>query len=84
MVPAYAQVTIDVSKITCKQFLAYSVGDPKDIATWLSGYYHGKQSDTTLQTQELKDKYDQLKDICYSSFDTPIMQITERIFLRTK
>jgi hypothetical protein len=29
---ARAQVTIDVSKITCEQYILYTVADPHDIA----------------------------------------------------
>ena len=43
---ARAQVTIDVSKITCNQLVDREVGDPRDIAIWLSGYYHGKRGET--------------------------------------
>ena len=60
MTSAQAQVTIEIAQITCKQFLAFSVADPRDIAIWLSGYYHGKRSDT-VQTQELKANYEKLK-----------------------
>jgi hypothetical protein len=28
VVPAHAQVTIDVSKITCEQYILYTVADP--------------------------------------------------------
>ena len=48
-VPAVrAQVTVDVSKITCDQFNGYKVTNPKNIAIWLSGYYHGKRGETTV------------------------------------
>jgi len=83
-VPAHAQVTIDVAKISCKQFLAFSVADPRDIAIWLSGYYHGKQGNTSLQTQELKENYDKLKNICYSNYDTPVMQVIEQVMTKGK
>jgi acid stress chaperone HdeB len=33
-----AQVSLDVSKITCDQFSRYTITDPKNIALWLSGY----------------------------------------------
>jgi hypothetical protein len=71
--PSHAQVQIDVARITCKQYLAFSVADPKDITIWLSGYLHGKQNSTILETQELKDTHDKLKELCYSNFDTPVM-----------
>ena len=53
-VPAVrAQVTVDVSKITCDQFNGYKVTNPKNIAIWLSGYYHGERGETTVDTQQL-------------------------------
>jgi hypothetical protein len=78
---AHAQVTIEVGKITCKQFLAYNVADPRDIAIWFSGYYHGKRSDTTLDTQEFKENLEKLKSACYSNYDVPVMQVIEKAFL---
>ncbi len=50
VLPAHAQVTIDVSKITCEQYILYSVADPKDIAMWLSGYYNAKRNNTVIDT----------------------------------
>ena len=40
---AQAQVTVDVSKITCEQFRGYAITDPNNIALWLSGYYNGQR-----------------------------------------
>lgn len=79
-----AQVTINVAKITCKQFLSFDVADPRDIAIWLSGYYHGKNGAVTLHPQELKENYDKLKSACYSNYDVPVMQIIEKMFSKTK
>ena len=78
---ARAQVTIEVAQITCRQFLAFNVADPRDIAIWLSGYYHGTRSDTALKTQELKDNFEKLKNVCYSNYDVPVMQVIEKVFL---
>src|SRR4249920_781826 len=36
---AHAQVTVDVSKITCEQFIVLPKAD--SVAIWLSGYYNG-------------------------------------------
>src|SRR5262249_705103 len=52
---ARAQVTIDVAKITCDQLILFKVADPDYIALWLSGYYHAKQNNTVIDTQELRD-----------------------------
>jgi acid stress chaperone HdeB len=70
-----AQVKIEMSQITCRQFLAFSVADPRDIAIWLSGYYHGKKNDTVLETQELKDNFEKLKSACYTNYDSLLWQL---------
>jgi acid stress chaperone HdeB len=82
---AHAQVTVDVAKITCGQFLAYSIADPKDIALWLNGYYTGKGGGSTLlDTQALKANYDQIRGYCLVHQDTPVMQAIETLFARSK
>ena len=76
----HAQVTVDVAKITCGQFLAYSIADPKDIALWLNGYYTGKRGGSTiLETQTLKAKYDQIRSYCLVHQDTAVMQAIESL-----
>jgi acid stress chaperone HdeB len=77
----HAQVTVDVAKITCGQFLAYSIADPKDIALWLNGYYTGKRGGgTLLDTQALKASYDRLRSHCLVNQDKPVMQAVETLF----
>jgi hypothetical protein len=51
---AFAQVTLDVSKITCKQFALHEVAKPRSLAIWLSGYYAGKRDVTTIDMQALE------------------------------
>jgi acid stress chaperone HdeB len=82
---AYAQVTVDIAKITCGQFLAYSIADPKEIALWLNGYYTGKRGGGTLiDTQALKANYDQIRGYCLVNQNTLLMQAGETLFGREK
>jgi acid stress chaperone HdeB len=76
-----AQVTIDISRITCNQYLSFTVADPRDIAIWLSGYYHGKRGATALEPQELKRNADRLKDACFlkENMDLPVMQVIDKV-----
>ena len=77
----HAQVTVDVAKITCGQFLAYTIADPKDIALWLNGYYTGKRDGgTLLDTQALKGNYEKLRSYCLINQNTPIVQAAETLF----
>src|SRR5215468_4403489 len=55
---AQAQVSLDISKITCDQFTLFKVTDPRNIAIWISGYYNGKRNNTVIDTQQLNEYYD--------------------------
>ena len=46
--PVGAQVTVDLSKVTCNQWVGYKITNPQNIALWLSGFQHGKRGDTVV------------------------------------
>lgn len=70
---AQAQVTVDVSKITCEQFVLYKITDPKNIAIWLSGYVHGKNNSTIVEPQSFETNMDRLKDYCMINPKSDVM-----------
>jgi acid stress chaperone HdeB len=70
---ASAQVTIDVSKITCNQFALYKVSDPDTIAVWLYGYYSGKRGNTVVEVEQLKANTKKLRDYCLENPDTNLL-----------
>src|ERR1700730_18594517 len=81
----HAQVTVDVAKITCGQFLAYSIADPKDIALWLNGYYTGKRGGSTLlDTQALTTNYDQVRGYCLVNQNPHVIQAVETLLAGSK
>jgi acid stress chaperone HdeB len=75
-----AQVTLDVAKITCEQLRSYRITRPENIAIWLSGYYHGKRGDTTLETQSLVANARKLQTYCGRNPQTLVMQAVETLF----
>ena len=76
---AQAQVTVEVSKITCEEFASYKVMDPEKIAIWLSGYYHGKQGNTSIDRVQLNENTKKLEEDCLKNPDTPVMQAFEKL-----
>ena len=55
-IPAQAQVTVDVAKITCQQILKEELASPThDIVLWLSGYYNGKRNSTIINLRTIND-----------------------------
>ena len=76
---AHAQVTIDVAKITCDQFTLYKITDPKNIAIWISGYYHGKRNTTTVEPQQLNDILRKVTDYCNLHTQETVMHAVETV-----
>ena len=52
--PTQAQVTVDVSKITCEQYMKDTITFSQYIVMWLSGYYNGKRNNTIIQPDAVK------------------------------
>jgi acid stress chaperone HdeB len=71
---AQAQVTIDVSKITCRQFILYEVTKPEYIAIWIHGYYSGKHDSTLVEVQQLKANADRVEKYCREHLDETVMR----------
>jgi acid stress chaperone HdeB len=82
--PAWAQVTLDVAKITCEQLRSYRITRPENIAIWLSGYHHGKRGDTTLDTQRLVADARKLQTYCGRNPQTSVMQAVEALFAKDR
>ena len=81
---AQAQVTVEVSKITCEEFASYKVMDPEKIAIWLSGYYHSKQGDTSIDRVQLNDNMKKLEEYCLQNPEMLVMQAFEKLFGESK
>jgi acid stress chaperone HdeB len=74
---ARAQVTLDVSKITCRQFVTYKISNPNYIAMWISGYYHGTRGDPIVDTQALIANAKKLQDYCLGKPDELLIKAVE-------
>jgi hypothetical protein len=77
---AHAQVTIDMAKITCEQYLLFQVADPQHIAIWIHGFYSGKRDSTVLDIQALRTNADKVRDYCRSNMKNTVMQGVETLF----
>jgi hypothetical protein len=70
-----AQVTVDFSKMTCRQI--YTMRNADQIPIWLSGYYHGQKNDPRLDTEQLKENVKKVQAICTLSenWQRPVMEV---------
>jgi len=76
---AQGQMTIDISKITCKQFRGYEIADPTNIVLWLSGYYNGQRGNTIISVQSFRETIDKVMDYCITNPTTPVMKAVEAV-----
>ena len=77
--PAYAQVTLDIAKVTCDQWAGYKITNPQNIALWLSGYLNGARGNTVLDTQRLTADTQRVRNFCITNPEVPIMQAVEKV-----
>jgi acid stress chaperone HdeB len=72
-----AQVSLDVAKITCEQFILFKITDPRNIALWLSGYYNAKRNNSVIDPQALTRDTDKVRQYCRMNLEAPVMQAVE-------
>lgn len=82
--PVNAQVTLDVSKITCEQFWLRKVADPDKVALWISGYINGKRGNTVIDTQQLEGNVRKLTEYCRENYQITVMQAVETLMIEKK
>lgn len=74
---AYSQVTVDVSKITCEQFLHNKVASNRTVAIWLSGYRAGQRNDPVVDTQAVDRNVGKVTRYCDKNRSVTLMQAVE-------
>jgi hypothetical protein len=80
---AQAQTTVDVAKITCEQFALGQVAPQDYLAIWVSGYYYGKNNNTIIEVQQLKENMNDFKRDCLYSKGN-LMQAVEKVLSQGK
>ena len=78
---AKAQVSIDMSKVTCEQLLTASP-NAVDAAVWLSGYYNGLQKNTMLDLNQFKKNAEVVIDECRADPKKTVMGAVETLLSR--
>lgn len=75
MLPARAQIAVDMAKITCRQYLLDKNFSPKSaaIANWLSGYFNGLRQNTVVDIGTMAKNKDTVEDYCRLNLDTTLM-----------
>jgi hypothetical protein len=81
---AQAQTTIDVAKISCRQFIFDDIALSKSIAIWLSGYSSGLQHNTVVDMGRMEQNIDKVQDFCRLNLDLPVMDAAKKALAGSK
>ena len=81
---AQAQTTVDVAKISCRQFIFDDIALSKSIAVWLSGYYSGLQHDTVVDMGRMQQNIDKVQDFCRLHLEMPVMDAARKALAGSK
>jgi acid stress chaperone HdeB len=73
-----AQVTIDITKITCSEFLADQLTDSRTLAIWLNGYVNGARGKTLIDP--LSAGHNALVRYCESHMDGLVLDGARNVF----
>jgi acid stress chaperone HdeB len=73
-----AQVTVDVSKITCDQLLMEKPVPAKYVVLWLSGYYNGKRGNTIIEPEAMDKNEEKVDFYCNLHREVTVMDAEER------
>jgi acid stress chaperone HdeB len=76
---AQAQVTVDVSKVTCDEFVKYDIADPRQIAAWISGYHHGSHNNPIVDKRQTLGGIKQLEEYCFKHPNDLLMKEADQI-----
>ena len=78
-VPAQAQV-LDLSKTSCKDFLAGGKDGIIIIWSWLYGYYADQDADPIIDFSKVTAKGQALAEACQNTPDKDIISVAEPIY----
>jgi acid stress chaperone HdeB len=78
-IQAQAQVTLDVSKITCEQVLMGKPMPSKYTELWLDGYYNGKRSNTLIDPDAISKNAQKVDSYCEQNRDMTVMDAVKNV-----
>ncbi|MGJ0452732.1 MAG: HdeA/HdeB family chaperone [Methylocystis sp.] len=77
-VPANAQVTIEMSEITCKQFAEYDADTQDFVANWMRGYFSSKNNITVIDSRYVRRNTDKITHYCKKKPNSSLMEAIQK------
>jgi acid stress chaperone HdeB len=78
-IPAQAQVTLDISKITCEEYVMDTITFSQNVVMWLSGYYNGKRNNTIIEPDKVQKNEEKVNLYCYEHRDATVMDAAKNV-----
>jgi acid stress chaperone HdeB len=75
---AQAQVTIDITKITCHEFVTGQIADSNTLSVWLNGYVNGARGKTLIDP--LSPGCIDLVHFCEDHTDALVLDAARKVF----
>jgi acid stress chaperone HdeB len=75
-----AQVTVDVAKITCEEFMMQKLAwTSRDIELWFSGYFHGTRNNPIVDVETTKENEEKLNSCCYKHGEATVLDAVKNV-----
>ena len=78
--PASHAVVIDLSRMTCQEFLATDKDEIRIILAWLDGYYKDEQDPVMLDTDTMVANLKKLNEYCAANPTIGLITATNKLF----
>jgi acid stress chaperone HdeB len=79
-VPAKAQVILEMSQITCGQYLALPEDQEALVSSWMGGYFGSSRNLTTIDSRYVKRNHDVIDKFCKEHKATPLLDAVMKEF----
>ena len=80
--PGYAQVTIDMSRVTCANYLAMPLDQTRTFSAWMSGWFNHKKGYISVGLNDFAGNISSIKQFCTTSPGETIMGVLERAYVQ--
>ena len=74
--------SIDLSRMTCDEFLASNKDETRIILAWLDGYYKDEQDPPVIDFDTLTASFQKLNEYCAAKPAAPLITAADELFGR--
>ena len=79
LLPAAAQIRLDMNRVTCKDYLEYSPESRNFIRFWMSGYYNAAANSSVLNYDRLQDNSARVMAYCKTNKSATLPTAIQRV-----